>query len=97
DHSVLAFLRRDGSRTRPVLAVFNFTPVPRFGYRVGVPEGGPWIERLNSDSAHYAGSGLGNLGEVEAKGQPFHGQAFSLGLTLPPLAAVFFLPRRLIS
>ncbi|MBM3312183.1 MAG: 1,4-alpha-glucan branching protein GlgB, partial [Candidatus Aminicenantes bacterium] len=48
DHSVLAFLRRDGSRTRPVLAVFNFTPVPRFGYRVGVPEGGPWVERLNS-------------------------------------------------
>lgn len=93
DHSIFAFLRWDAARTRPVLAVFNFTPVPRFGYRVGVPEGGSWVERLNGDSLHYGGSGLGNLGEVEADVRPFHGQKFSLALTLPPLAAVFFTPR----
>jgi 1,4-alpha-glucan branching enzyme len=94
DHSVLAFLRWDAARARPVLAVFNFTPVPRFSYPVGVPEGGFWVERLNSDSAHYQGSGLGNLGQVEAKPRPCHGRPFSLSLTLPPLAALFLVPSR---
>ena len=68
----------------------NFTPVPRVGYRVGVPHGGYWREMLNSDAREYAGSGLGNLGGVHAEEIPTHGRPFSLKLTLPPLAALFF-------
>jgi len=73
-----------------VLVVCNFTPVPRTGYRVGVPHGGYWREMLNSDAREYAGSGLGNLGGVSAEEIPTHGRPFSLKVTLPPLAALFF-------
>jgi 1,4-alpha-glucan branching enzyme len=75
-----------------VLAVFNYAPVPRHGYRVGVPAPGPWVEILNSDAELYGGSGEGNLGRVEAEDVPFHGAAWSLPLTLPPLAVVFLRP-----
>ena len=60
------------------------------GYRVGVPHGGYWREMLNSDAREYAGSGMGNLGGVQAEEIPTHARPFSLKLTLPPLAAVFF-------
>ena len=73
-----------------VLVVCNFTPVPRKEYLVGVPHGGYWREMLNSDAREYAGSGMGNLGGVNAEAIPTHGRPFSLKLTLPPLAAVFF-------
>ena len=73
-----------------MLVVCNFTPVPRLGYRVGVPHGGYWREMLNSDAREYAGSGMGNLGGVHAEEIPMHGRPFSLKLTLPPLAALFF-------
>jgi 1,4-alpha-glucan branching enzyme len=72
-----------------IIVVCNFTPVPRFGYRVGVPTGGLWQELLNSDAAHYGGSGMGNLGRVRAAKLSAHGRPYSLGLTLPPLGAVF--------
>ena len=70
--------------------VCNFTPVPREGYKVGVPTGGYWREILNSDAREYGGSGMGNLGGVEAEKGSVHGRPYSLTLTLPPLAAVFF-------
>ena len=73
-----------------VLVVCNYTPVPREGYRVGVPHGGYWREMLNSDAREYAGSGMGNLGGLQAEEIPTHGRPFSLKLTLPPLAALFF-------
>jgi 1,4-alpha-glucan branching enzyme len=88
--SILAWLRLGHDGDRPVLAVSNFTPVPRQGYRIGVPHGGRWIERLNTDAAGYGGSGLGNFGGVEAEASPWHGQPYSLLLTLPPLATVLF-------
>ncbi|MDR6287593.1 MULTISPECIES: 1,4-alpha-glucan branching protein GlgB [Inquilinus] len=88
--SILAWLRLGHDGDRPVLAVSNFTPVPRQGYRIGVPHGGRWIERLNTDAAGYGGSGLGNFGGVEAEASPWHGQPHSLLLTLPPLATVLF-------
>ena len=69
--------------------VCNFTPVPRIGYRLGVPKGGFWRELLNSDAKEYGGSGMGNLGGVLAEENPVHGRPYSLSLTLPPLAAVF--------
>ena len=88
--SVLSFLRLDAGR--PLLVVLNFTPVPRHAYRVGVPRGGVWRELLNTDSARYAGSNLGNLATVRASAQPAHGHAESLELLLPPLAAVILEP-----
>ena len=75
-----------------MLVVCNFTPVPRPNYPVGVPEGGYWREVLNSDAPLYGGSGMGNLGGVEAAPVAAQGRFHSLALTLPPLAAVFFKP-----
>ena len=76
----------DGER---ILVVCNFTPVPRDGYRVGVPYGGHWKELLNSDATAYGGGGTGNCGGMNAEPQPWHGQPHSLVLTLPPLGVVF--------
>ncbi len=92
--SVVAFLRWGREAEDPVLFVGNFTPVVRFGYRVGVPSGGRWEELLNSDAVEYEGSGQGNLGGVEAEPVPAHGFPQSLSLTLPPLAVLFLKPVR---
>jgi 1,4-alpha-glucan branching enzyme len=88
--SVASFLRRGKSTRDVVLVVCNYTPVPRHNYRVGVPAGGWWHEALNSDAVDYAGSGHGNQGGLEAAPIACHGQSHSLMLTLPPLAAMFF-------
>ncbi len=90
DSSVISFLRRGGAGEDLILAVCNFTPAVRSGYRLGVPGGGFWKEILNSDSGIYGGSGQGNLGGCEAEPIPCHGRPYSLNLTLPPLSAVFF-------
>lgn len=91
-HSVITLLRSGFSPHDRVLAAFNFTPVPRFGYRVGVPFPGTWRELANSDAVEYGGSGLGNFGAAEARPISAHGRPYSLELTLPPLAAVFLKP-----
>jgi 1,4-alpha-glucan branching enzyme len=88
--STISLLRKSERPEETVLIVCNFTPVPRMGYRVGVPHRGYWRELLNSDAKEYAGSGMGNLGGVNAEEEPMHGRPFSLTLTLPPLAALFF-------
>jgi 1,4-alpha-glucan branching enzyme len=90
ENSVVSFLRKGHSTNDLVLAVYNFTPVPRFHYRIGVPRGGHWSERLNSDALDYWGSGLGNVGGFCADEISAHGRPCSLNLTLPPLAALFF-------
>jgi 1,4-alpha-glucan branching enzyme len=90
DQSVVSFLRLGKAPGDCVLVVCNFTPVPRSGYRVGVPHAGAWRELLNSDADSYGGSGMGNLGGLSTDPTPMHGHAQSLALTLPPLAAVFF-------
>jgi 1,4-alpha-glucan branching enzyme len=90
EHSTLSLLRRAKMPDEVILATFNFTPVPLFNYRIGAPFGGEWIEILNSDAKEYAGSGYGNKGKVIAELKPFHGQPFSINLTLPPLGAVYF-------
>src|ERR1700722_1529074 len=89
-NSTISLLRKSESAAETVLGIFNFTPVPRLNYRIGVPHGGYWREMLNSDAREYAGSGMGNLGGVQAEEVPAHGRPFSLKLTLPPLAALFF-------
>ncbi|MGH7409949.1 MAG: 1,4-alpha-glucan branching protein GlgB [Candidatus Methylomirabilis sp.] len=85
---VVSFARRARNPHDFVVLVSNFTPVPRHGYRIGVPLGGYYAELLNSDAAIYGGSNLGNDGGVEAELTPEHGRPFSLVLTLPPLATV---------
>jgi 1,4-alpha-glucan branching enzyme len=91
--STLSFLRRD-RQGNFVVVVLNFTPVPRHGYRIGVPEPGEYIEVFNSDSAFYGGSNLGNGSGVTATAASWMGFAASLELILPPLAAVMLLLRR---
>jgi len=87
DQSVLAFMRRavDGS---VALVACNFTPVPRYDYRIGVPFDGYYRERINTDAAIYGGGNIGNGGGVAAEPFPSHGRPSSLRLTLPPLATV---------
>jgi len=86
--SVYAFVRYGSEGTAPVLAVSNFTPQPRHGYRIGVPEAGRWSELCNTDSAFYGGSNMGNNGVISTLPEPSHGHAQSLTLTLPPLATL---------
>ena len=88
-HSVYAYLRKSGPPGDDVLAVLNFTPVPRMNYRLGAPRAGVWRELLNTDAAEYGGSGHGNLGQVETAPVPSHGRPQSLNLTLPPLGGLF--------
>ena len=90
--SVFAYLRRGHDGDPPALVVCNLTPVPREGYRIGVPSGGWWHELLNSDAENYGGSNLGNAGGVMAEDLPSHGQAQSLSLILPPLATIVLSP-----
>jgi len=92
ESSVVSFLRRARTPDDFVVAVCNFTPVVRHGYRVGVPRGGFYREALNTDSLHYGGSNVGNAGGREAEPLPAHGHPFSLLLTLPPLATLILRP-----
>jgi len=92
DRSALAFLRRGSDEDDVVMVAFNFTPVPRHNYRVGVPQPGRWAEVLNTDAELYGGGGVGNLGGVDSAPIPMQGQQWSVMLSLPPLGAVFFKP-----
>jgi 1,4-alpha-glucan branching enzyme len=86
--SVLAYLRRGRDGERPVVVLCNFTPMPRYDYRIGVPLPGYYRERVNTDAATYGGSNLGNGGGVWAEDSSSHGRPHSLRLTLPPLGTV---------
>ncbi|WNM62910.1 1,4-alpha-glucan branching protein GlgB [Candidatus Nitrospira neomarina] len=92
DHSTLTYFRRAKDPSDIVVCAMNLTPVPRETYRMGVPNAGYYRELLNSDSEAYGGSNMGNAGGVQAEDMPWHGQPFSVVITLPPLAAVFFKP-----
>jgi 1,4-alpha-glucan branching enzyme len=87
--SIISFIR-NGRGGEKVLVVCNNTPVPRVGYSVGVPSGGVWTEILNSDAKEYGGSGMGNMGKVEARRGETDGRQYFLQVTLPPLSAIFF-------
>ncbi|HXY54492.1 MAG TPA: 1,4-alpha-glucan branching protein GlgB [Nitrospirota bacterium] len=90
EQSVISFIRRSRKTTDVFLAVFNFTPLARINYRVGIPEGGWWKEVLNSDATEYGGDGYGNSGGAEGEAVPIHGRRHSLSLTLPPLGLLVF-------
>jgi 1,4-alpha-glucan branching enzyme len=90
DATVLAYARYGQPGDRPIVVVANFTPVPRDGYRIGVPRGGFWRELLNSDAEAYGGSGIGNRGGVHAEPVACREYEHSLVVTAPPLAVVLF-------
>ena len=87
DQSVLGLVRKSDHET--IVVILNFTPVPRAGYRIGVPHSGVYVELLNSDSAYYGGSNCGNAGILHTDATPWMGYTQSLALTLPPLAAIY--------
>jgi 1,4-alpha-glucan branching enzyme len=92
--SVISFIRKGKSTDDIVLTVCNFTPTTHFKYRVGVPRGGFWREIINSDATEYGGSGQSNPARLRAYKKSAHGRPYSLEITLPPLAVVFFRSRR---
>ncbi|MFC7260073.1 alpha amylase C-terminal domain-containing protein, partial [Streptomyces lutosisoli] len=92
EDNVFAFLRHDAHGT-PLLAVSNFSPAVRHGYRLGVPEDIPaWHEMLNTDAARYGGSNVLNQDPVKPEPHPTHGRPTSIQLTLPPLATLWLRP-----
>jgi 1,4-alpha-glucan branching enzyme len=92
DANVVAFARQSRNGERVVVFVANLSPVPREGYRLGLPRSCRWKEAINTDSTFYGGSDVGNLGGVVPEPIPWHGQPVSAEVTLPPLAAVWLVP-----
>jgi 1,4-alpha-glucan branching enzyme len=88
EQSVFTYIRFADDPADFLVAACNFTPVPRYGYRIGVPEMGEYAELLNSDSDHYGGGNIGNNGSVPAEAIPWHAWEQSLNLTIPPLGIV---------
>ncbi|KGM13591.1 1,4-alpha-glucan branching protein GlgB [Cellulomonas bogoriensis] len=91
DHNVLSFVRRDG-QGRELVTVVNFAGTPHEHYRLGLPGPGRWREAINTDAETYGGSGVGNLGHVEAEAVPHHAQSHSVALRVPPLAVLVLVP-----
>jgi 1,4-alpha-glucan branching enzyme len=92
ENNVVSFMRQSQSGDDVLVAVCNLAPVPRYGYRMGLPRGGRWREAVNTDAEVYGGSGVGNYGGVDADPVPWHGQPHSAELTLPPLSVVWLVP-----
>ena len=90
ENGVIAFIRQGKTAEELVVVVCNFTPLVHYQYRIGVPVPGEYLERLNSDSTAYGGSGVGNLGGVTAEAIISHARSHSLSVTLPPLATIIF-------
>ena len=90
EQNTLSFMRKSHSAREIIVVVLNFTPTPRYSYKVGVPKGGFWRELLNSDAEEFGGSGHGNFGGMDGLPVEIHGRPYSLNLTLPPLGALFF-------
>ena len=88
ENSVVSIARFARNRRDAIVMVFNFTPVPRAEYRIGVPDAGFYAEILNSDSADYGGSNVGNLGGVTTEPIAAHGFEQSVKLTIPPLGCL---------
>ncbi len=92
DANVLAFARIGRGERRVLVCACNFSPVPRHGYRIGLPRGGGWRELVNTDGSRYGGSGVGNDATMAAEERPWHDQPFSAEVTLPPLGVVWLAP-----
>ena len=92
DQNVIGFVRFDGAGRPGLACLANLSPVPRLGFRVGLPLPGRWDEVVNTDSSHYGGSGMGNLGAVETEPVAWHAWGDSAELTLPPLSVLWLSP-----
>jgi 1,4-alpha-glucan branching enzyme len=92
DQNVLSFVRRDAHGFPGIACIANFAPVVRYDFRVGLPLPGQWTEVLNTDALPYGGSGIGNMGTVDAEAEPMHAFAYSARVTLPPLAVLWLAP-----
>jgi 1,4-alpha-glucan branching enzyme len=90
DRSTISWLRWDADFNEVFLVVFNFTPTVYRNFKLGVPRGGEWREVTNTDAREYGGSGQGNFGNIKAAPFGWHGRAYSVLITVPPLAAVAF-------
>ena len=90
--NVIAFARLSRGGKRVLVCCCNLSPLPRPGYRVGLPTPGRWREVLNTDSTYYGGSDVGNLGGVDCEAKPWHDQPYSAEVTLPPLGVVWLVP-----
>jgi 1,4-alpha-glucan branching enzyme len=88
ENSVVALIRFARNRDDFTVMIFNFTPVPRLTYRLGVPAEGFYAELLNSDSAYFGGSNMGNGGGVNSEPIALHGFPFSIAVTVPPLGCL---------
>ncbi len=86
EHSILSYIRKDGENS--VISIFNFTPVPRKPYRIGVPEIGTYKVLLNSDNENFGGSGFSDVSKIEAEEISWSGKPYSIELDLPPLAGI---------
>jgi 1,4-alpha-glucan branching enzyme len=92
DDNVLSFVRM-GDEGEPLVCIVNLAAVPRPGMRIGMPRAGTYDEVLNTDAPVYGGSGVGNMGSVTAESTPWHGMPASAEITLPPLGALWLVPR----
>jgi 1,4-alpha-glucan branching enzyme len=88
ENSVFAFARRD-EHGNEIIVVSNFTPVPRYDYRIGVGRPGRYHEVLNTDSHFYRGSNVGNGGDIYSHAHHHHQREHSISLTIPPLATLY--------
>ncbi|BBE30029.1 1,4-alpha-glucan branching enzyme GlgB [Tepiditoga spiralis] len=89
ENSVLSFIRKSRDENEFTVCIFNFTPVPRYNYRIGVPKKGTYVEIMNTDWEGYWGSNVDNIHEIKTENVKFHGRDQSINITLPPLAALY--------
>ncbi|HLJ34484.1 MAG TPA: 1,4-alpha-glucan branching protein GlgB [Ktedonobacteraceae bacterium] len=94
DNSVISFMRKSKNPDDTLVFICNFTPVPRHGYRLGVPNAGEYYELINSDATRYGGSGLENLQPMPSGPMYWQSCPHSILLTLPPLSTVILKRRR---
>lgn len=93
DANALSFLRYD-KKGNPLAVVINFAGQPHHDFRIGLPKSGEWIEVLNTDAEEFGGSGVGNFGKINANLEGTHGQPHSASISVPPLGAVWFKPKK---
>ena len=89
ENSTLSFVRKGKKEDDMIVCIFNFTPVPRKGYRLGVPKAGEYEEIFNTDQEKYYGSGFGSNGIVKSTEKSWQGRDNSVELTLPPLSGIY--------
>lgn len=89
ENSIVSFIRKAKDSAEYIIAICNFTPEVREGYRLGVPEKGAYVEVFNSDLEEYGGSGVKNEGELLVQDVAWHNREQSIEIRVPPLATIY--------